>query len=408
MKKFIFSILCLFLTLNLFPQIDQQQAIIVNVAVPVRVLDGSSFVNTVTIDDFELYENGILQKIDSLYLIKDTNEARKEVDRDLDPVLSRTFYFLFQLTDWDPNLGETIEYFFNDVFLPGDSLVIMTPERTFRLSPAAFAARPKEATSKELIKILRKDIQLGNSRYKTIMRNLRRLVGEIKSASGVSTQVSSPDQLDTGFSDQFLSLELLLPRYTNAIREMDELRFVSQQTFVSFAGALKKQLGQKNLYLFYQREFRPEINPSILSEMMMAFQDKPHILGKLSELFDLYKIDLRFDGKQINQAFADSSILFNFLFTDKIASRYAGIYMREQSEDIFKIFSDVAKATGGIVENSQNLFTGFKKATEISSQYYLLFYSPINYVKDGSFKSIEVKVKNQNYMISNRKGYFAR
>ena len=408
MKKAFLTILSLFLTMNLFPQIDQQMATVINVAVPVRVIDKGSFVGSVTVDDFELYENGILQKIDALYLIKDTSEARKEADREFNPLLSRTFYFLFQLTDWDPNLGDTVEYFFNDVFLPGDSLVIMTPERTFRLSPAAFAAKPKEATSNELIKILRKDIQLGNSRYKTIMRNLRRLVGEIKNASGISTQVSSPDQLDVGFSDSSMTLELLLPRYADAIQEMDELRFVSQQTFVSFAGALKKQLGQKNVYLFYQREFRPEINPSILSEMMMAFQDKPHILGKLSELFDLYKIDLRFDGKQINQAFADSSILFNFLFTDKIASRYAGIYMREQSEDIFKIFSDVAKATGGIVESSQNLAIGFKKAVEISSQYYLLYYSPVNYIKDGNFKSIEVKVKNQDYSISNRKGYFAR
>jgi len=408
MKKAILSILCLCLTVNLFPQIDQQQATIINVAVPVRVLDGESFVDSVPIDDFELYENGILQKIDALYLIKDTNTSRKEADRQFDPLLSRTFYFLFQLTDWDPNLGDAVEYFFNDVFLPGDSLVIMTPERTFRLSPQAFAAKPKEATSKELIKILRKDIQLGNSRYKTTMRNLRRLVGEIKSASGVSTGVSSPDQLDTGFSDQSLTLELLLPRYADAIREMDELRFVDQQTFISFAGALKKQLGQKNVYLFYQREFRPEINPSLLSEISMNYQDRPAILGKLSELFDLYKRNPRLDGDKINQAFADSSLLFNFIFSDKIAARYAGIYMREQSEDIFQIFSEAAEATGGIVESSQNLFTGFKKAAEISAQYYLLYYSPVNYIKDGSFKSIEVKVKNQNYSITNRKGYFAR
>ena len=141
---------------------------------------------------------------------------------------------------------------------------------------------------------------------------------------------------------------------------------------------------------------------------MMNFQDKPHVLGKLTELFDLYKKDRRFDGDQINQAFADSSILFNFLFSERIAERFAGIYMREQSEDIFKVFSEAAEATGGIVENSQNLATGFKKAAEISSQYYLLYYSPVNYVKDGSFKSIEVKVKNQNYSITNRKGYFAR
>ena len=409
MKKYFLLILCLFLAVSLFPNSGQQQATIINVAVPVRVLDGGSFIDTVSKDDFELYENGILQKIDALYLIKNTAAERREAGRDFDPLLSRTFYFLFQLTDWDSNLGDAIEYFFNDVFLPGDSLVIMTPERTFRLSPEGFAAKTKDETSKELIKILRKDIQLGNSRYKTTMRNLRRLVGEIKSASGVTSPQASPEQsLDMGFSDASLSLELLLPRYANAIQEMDELRFVDQQTFISFAGALKKQLNQKNVYLFYQREFRPEINPSLLTEIMMNYQDKPHVLGKLTEIFDLYKRDSPFDGNQINQAFADSSLLFNFIFTDRIAERFAGIFMREQSEDIFKVFSEAARATGGVVENSQNLAKGFKTAAEISSQYYLLYYSPVNYVKDGSYKSIEVKVKNQNYSITNRKGYFAR
>jgi len=394
--------------MSLFPQIDQQQATIINVSVPVRVLDRGSFIDTVSIDDFELYENGILQKIEALYLVKDTAAERREASRDFEPLLSRTFYFLFQLTDWNPKLVDAVDYFFNEVFRPGDSLVIMTPEQMFRLSPQVFQSRPKEETSKELIKILRKDIQLGNSRYKSTMRNLRRLITEIKSASGVTSTVSSPDQLETGFSDASLSLELLLPRYTDAINEMDALRFVDQGTFISFANSLKNQPNQKCVYFFYQREFRPEINPSLLTEMQMNFQDNPAVQGRLSELFDLYKRDVRLDGNQINQAFADSSILLNFLFTDRVADRYAGVFMREQSEDVFKIFSEVAQATGGIVQSSQNLATSFQNAAEISSQYYLLYYSPVNYIKDGSFKSIEVKVKNQNYSITNRKGYFAR
>jgi len=408
MKKVLFSILCLCLAVSLFPQVDQQQATIINVSVPVRVLDGGNFVDTVSIDDFELFENGVLQKIEALYLVKDAAAERREAGRDFDPLLSRTFYFLFQMIDWNPDLADAIEYFFDDVFLPGDSLVIQTPEQMFRLSPQVFQSRPKEETAKELIKILRKDIQLGSSRYKSTLRNLRRLVTEMKSASGVTSSMPSPETADTGFSDASLSLELLLPRYTDAINEMDAQRFVEQGKFLSFANSLKNQPNQKIVYLFYQREFRPEINPSLLSTMMMNFQDKPAIYGRLSELFDLYKRDVRLDGNQINQAFADATILMNFLFFDKIANRLSGVYMNEQSEDVFKIFSEIAQATGGLVQSSQNLAKGFQTASEISSQYYILYYSPDNYVRDGSFKSIEVKVKNQNYSITNRKGYYAR
>ena len=82
--------------------------------------------------------------------------------------------------------------------------------------------------------------------------------------------------------------------------------------------------------------------------------------------------------------------------------------MRELSGDIFKVFSEVAVSTGGIVETSQNPAAGFQKAAENSAHYYLLYYTPTNSTKDGSYRTIEVKVKNHNYKIQNRKGYFAR
>lgn len=407
MKKSMMIITFLLFTFSLFSYVDQGEISTSSVEVPVRVFDGSAFIDNLTIEDVELYEDGTLQKIEALYLIKDSKIERKNTIKEFNPVLSQDFFLLFQLTDWDPKLGEAIEYFFNNVFLPEDTLVIMTPKTNYRLTPESLRTRTKEETSKEMIKILKKDIQLGSSRYNTLMRNLRKLVGEIKSAAGVGTRADETE-VDTGFQDESMSLELVLPRYADAIQEMDELRFVNEMTFVRFAEALKKQPNQKNVFLIYQREFRPEIEQGVLSTMMMNFQDKPHILGKISELFDLYKSEILFTEGKINQAFADSSLLFNFIFTDKIANRYSGIYMRELSGDIFKAFSEAAESTGGIVENSQNPSFGFQKAAEISSNYYLLYYSPTNVTKDGSFRSIEVKVKNQNYKIHNRQGYFAR
>ena len=75
--------------------------------------------------------------------------------------------------------------------------------------------------------------------------------------------------------------------------------------------------------------------------------------------------------------------------------------------EVLKNKSDVAEATGGIMDNSQNPSHAFKKAIEASESYYLLYYSPTDYNKDGKFKSIKVRVINQDYKIMYRQGYFA-
>jgi len=48
-----------------------------------------------------------------------------------------------------------------------------------------------------------------------------------------------------------------------------------------------------------------------------------------------------------------------------------------------------------------------KKAADASENYYLLYYSPKNYVANGKFMEIKIKVKGQRYRISHRAGYIA-
>jgi hypothetical protein len=84
-----------------------------------------------------------------------------------------------------------------------------------------------------------------------------------------------------------------------------------------------------------------------------------------------------------------------------------GVRMREQSEDLFSIFSDVANSTGGTINTTQNPVAAFKNAAEATESYYLLYYSPEKYVKNGKFKNIDISVKGKKYKILHRSGYFA-
>lgn len=401
MRKPIIFLFFVFATLNLFAQQEQYEVIVTNVVVPVRVFSGETFIDNLTIDDFELYEDGVLQKIQALYLARKANIERKEETQNFSPQITRRFYLIFQLIEYNPKLAEAIDYFFKHVFLPGDTLTIMTPMKIYNLSPKALVSKSKEIVAKELLNLVRKDTKVGSSNYRSLMRDLKRLVRGI-SGSNIISGFSGDESTD------ITGLEFLLPRYRETLEKMEELRLVDSQKLFGFAEQLKRVEGQKVVFFFYEREFRPEIHPRVMSALFSMYQDQPNILGDLQDLMSYYYRPVRLDQELLKQKFADSSVLFNFIFMDREPEHVSGIQMREQSEDIFRIFSDITRATGGVVDTSQTPAAAFKKASTVAESYYLLYYSPLNYVKDGKFKKIEVKVKGKNYRVIHRQGYFAQ
>lgn len=402
MKKFIVLLTFSLFALTLFSQIEQHEISVINVVVPVRVFDGNNFIDNLKIQDFEVYQDGQLQKIEALYLTKKTQIERKEESRNYMPLVSRRYYLLFQILDYNPKLAEALDHFFTQVLLPGDALTVMTPMKNYNLSQEALKTKPKEALSKELQSIIRRDTKIGSSNYNSLLRDLKRLVRSI------STFVRPDTGTEGATNPSAFSLEMLLPRYLETVQQMEELRIIDENKFFRFASQLKRFEGQKNVFLFYQREYRPEIQASILNRMMDLYQDNQNIQGQIQDLFQVYHREITLHTDLLKQAFADSSLLFNFIFMDKEQENITGVYMREQSEDIFSIFSEVAQATGGIVDNSQNPAYAFKNASDLAESYYLLYYSPENYRRDGKFKNIEVKVKNKDCKIFFRRGYFAR
>lgn len=404
MKKTIILLALALLTFHSFAQVEQHEVTVRNVVVPVRVLDGNQFVANLTIDDFELFESGEKQEIEALYLVRRSSIARKETAQEFNPYLSRHFYMLFQLTEYNPQLSQAIDYLFNSVILPGDTLTIMTPMNTYTLSQRALKTRSMETISKEMQNIIRKDTQMGGANYRSLISDLKRLAAAI-STSGTETSAMSGFESDS--STSMFGIENLLMRYQETVAKLDDLRVVDENQFIEFARRLKKLDGQKNIFFFYEREFKPEINQSILNRLMSLHQDEPEILAQVQNLFQLYQRNPSVNTQRIIAAFSDSSLTFNFLFMHKNPELVSGITMREQSEDMFNSFSQVAHATGGITDSSQNPGPAFKNAVNLTESYYLLYYSPRDYKKDGTFKSIIVRLKDKNYMITYRLGYIA-
>jgi VWFA-related protein len=383
----------------LSPAFSQEQAS-APVTVAVRVFDGRQFVDGLALRDFELLENGVPQKIDALFKVDRNAVTRQEGEGPALPVTARRFYLLFQMYESNPKVSEALRYFFNNALLPGDTMEIQTSMRNYMLTPAAFAKKPKDVLAKEMDDIVRKDINQGNFVYKGLIRDLRRIVQGIE---GLNPVAGGDEESDASVST--FGLEYLLNQYRDSLHKLEALRTLDQDKIIGFAQALKKQDGRKFVFFFYQQEFRPEISPSMFNTLIDINQESQNILADLHELFQTHHQNISLDQQKIVQAYCDSSSDLNFLFMTRTPERFGGITMRDQSQDVFKIFAQAATATGGIAESTQNPAAEIQDALKASEMYYLLSYMPASTEKDGAFKTITIKVKDKDYKILNRRGY---
>jgi hypothetical protein len=377
----------------------QQEAIAINVEVPVRVFKRDTFIDDLSIDDFELYEDGILQTIEAVYLIKKKSIEKEESTRDTEdarkiyrPEVSRYFVFIFAVYEYLPRIQEILDYFFANVYLPGDSLNVATPVKTYNLNPKSIADNISgEEIKKRMNLILQRDIRVANGTYHTLMRDLE------------------------GFA-----LESDAENYIRTLQELLQFRYVDLQIMEGFADYLKAVEGQKHVFLLYQQENIPLIgefidmtSPDI--EIYDPTRPEGLTIASQSYITDILQ-SVSFNTEKIKNLFADSSIAAHFLYITKPLTgnvdierqgSQRGLRHRAITEDVYNAFLRIAKDTGGITESSANASSAFRKAAFASENYYLLYYTPKDYKSDGKFRTIEVKIKGRNYQINHRAGYIA-
>jgi VWFA-related protein len=370
-RKFLIALAILIVGFTVIAQDIQHDAISINIEVPVRVFKGNTFVNDLAIGDFEVYEDGILQKIEAVYLIERTSIERAESpEKKLQvsaPQLNRHFLFQFEITDYMPRIKEALDEFFLNVIQPGDTLIVVTPLKIYNLKDGAFSRLPRDKMAELLDKKVHEDVVKGNADYHSLIKEL-------------SSPLNSP--------------ELTM----NILRQLRDYKKFDEQGLLQTASYLDGLEGQKHIFLFYQKEGIP------ISRDMDIFNK-----------FELIK-SISFDEDRVKEAFSDSSISVHFLYITKDNSTALDVLdprsMRnreilDQSAPIYGAFKEMAQVTGGISESSTNIAWSFNQAVQASENYYLLYYSPKNYTADGKFKKIEVKVKGQNYRLTHRSGYIA-
>lgn len=379
------------------PQELQHVVGVVNVEVPVRVFDGDKFVDNLAIGDFEVLENGRPQKIVALYRVQKTTIKKEETSvppaAKPAPKTKRTIVMEFELLDPSPKIDDAMSYFFNEILEPDDTLIIVTPQGTYRFKPEALARLPRPEMARQLQAKLRTDIIAGASEYKWLLRDIR----------DVRRMPVDPDQK-----------MVILGEYVRRLRDRVG---ISPAALRQLAQSLKTLEGQKYVFLFYERELVVDI-----SSLFGNFGDES-LPPEERNLADMAAADAlrtpELTSTAIQQIFSDASITANFIYLTQSKMNAAGLDgelqrggdalppVKDLSATIYSAFREMASATGGVTDASGNPFSGFRKAVTASENYYLLYYVPENYQPDGKFREIEVGVKGKSYAITHRAGYFA-
>jgi VWFA-related protein len=387
-----------------------EQSLVLNVEVPVRVFLSGAFVDTLALDDFEILEDGVPQRIEACYLVRKSTIERREEKRRYLPETGRHFYLFFEITDYDPRLNEALDYFFQNILVPNDDLVVITPIKTYRLKAQAFQAKPQNAISEELRGIIRKDCLEGNSEFRNTVADLTSLARSLSGQLQAGEEDGAPAKEQDGSSKsefQHMRIDEQLILYSTLLDKMDSLREVSQMKLLDFAHHLVRQEGQKYVFLFYQREYIPQIAPRILGDYISLYQENYYVYHTLNRAAGFRDREAIFDTEKVKQAYADASTAVHFMFLTTPRPEVSGVYMQERSEDIFNSFRQMAEATGGIFQSSANPATMFRSALEAAENYYLLYYTPKKLEEEGrNFRTIDVRVKKGKYQIFHRSGYF--
>lgn len=392
----------------------QEESIVINVEVPVRVFKGNQFVDNLKLNDFEVTEDGLPQKIEAVYLIKKRSIERREEEKAFRPSTTRNFFLIFEINEYMAKLNEALDYFVFEVLKPGDNLFLMTPLKSYRLSAQAMEARPKEKILEQLKGLILRDTLIGAGEYRRVLSEMESLAKSL--AQFISGQENLPagsiaplmimDNLVSA-GEQSSSFDEQLQRYVELLARLGNLRKVDEANFLAFADFLKNMAGQKYIFLLYQKEYIPKIDPKILYQYIEMYQDRPDIYQTLTGIFEFYRRDMNLDTEKIRQAFCDSSISAHFMFITTPRRDLAGVRTEEQVDDIFSAFNEIAKASGGFVDSSSNPASLLMRAIEASETYYLLYYTPTNKDRDGRFREIRVKVNLPGVSVVHRQGYFA-
>ncbi len=360
---------------------------VVNILVPVRVFHKGKPVEGLKKEDFQLYENGKLQRINTFQQftrqIKRDTAAVKTLPGNVKADNSRFFVLIFNVFDFNLEVEKAIGTFFRNVYKETDKVVIITPERTFNISNS----REMLASMPVLKKMLKLYSQKAKQELNRIFRNLE-------------------NEVDQFFQQYFVDVasKTFLTNYKRMWNEFSRRYLIPDvKKFNWFADVMKNVNMEKWVIVFQQREVFPQFKS--LSRIEKRMEDwitghptkptTPMLEQLLHRLRYAFKVSEGFPLEQIQQAFFKANATFHvLLFRGVKVAMSQDFEYSEAVSDYEQSFRAISRATGGDVIFTNKLTESLEKVSKQKDVYYILSYAPAN--TKNKNRKIKIKVADSD------------
>ncbi len=266
------------------------------------------------------------------------------------------YIIIFQLTDYNPKIGDTVEYIFNNMIKPQDQLIIITPVKPYTFSQKTRQSQTREQLIKLTQNVLKRDIVSGTVNYHQILNRMTQLVLEIGDGVG---STSSGGGMGGGTTNTS-TIKTQLVTYRQLREEMKNLRKLNEKLFIKFSEIFKKGI----IYVVYQKELR--VIPD--RDVMEALRDNQDVRFDAMEVFLQENTDEFLDVKKVGKLLSDAAITLHFFYIKSKEIRRQGTKIKEFSNDVYNSFSNLAKTTGGIVVTTPKPEAAFKKTNKAAAK----------------------------------------
>ncbi len=270
------------------------------------------------------------------------------------------YIFIFQVTRYDLNIADVVDFIFNNIIKPEDSLIIFTPVKSYSFSKNTRKSQPKKKLVEVTKNVLKRDITIGTADYNRMLGNMAQLIGDLSDAAG-GTGTDSSRSLSGGSSLQGAStIKNIMVNYRQLLDTIRNQRKLDGPFFLGLAQALKNLKGKNYLYILYQKELRPIPRNSLISDLKEIKEIRFDVMSLFETGIDKDIMDV----ENVSQAMKDGSVTVNFIYINLDIGKGMSTELKEFSSDIYGAFSKLARATGGVVETTSKPVKVLKEAVK--------------------------------------------
>lgn len=384
-------------------QVIREEVTVANVEVPVRVFYKGKPMDNLTKADFQLYEDGKLQKINAFYLkrkkiaVQHYDMETEKEKRKSGP--SRYFALVFNLVDFHPNLEKGLDYTFDNILKQDDQLLVMVNEKIFfyeDLSDKEVIRRNVKSMAREQGEEARKEMLDYLTRIERKTDEFRHL---LKADQDAITRAERRRGAVAGVSQKDLYIKRFLEHYSYTWKEFKKRYLTpSIDKFYHFSKHLERIKREKWVINFHQLTRFPRLKQTsdAMKEVLAILESGKRTYHKID--FD-FVADMAFPTEDVSRLFYKVNATFHSILIPiqkDIISQ--DITYREISTAFENFLRDITKKTGGKLVSSANLISALDTIRESEDIYYMLTYEPEDPGKVGKLKVV-VTDKTHKYKV---------